>query len=94
MMWRVYIRNSRTFGPIYERIERRPNWVARTALVAAALVVLVPLLVLFIAAIVVGAIVFLTLALIAAVLATVANLFNGLGLRPAGRKNVRVIERP
>lgn len=100
MIWRVYIRQHPKLGPLYTRIERQPSWVARTAFIAAVLVVVIPLLMLFTAALFVGIVLFILFGLIAGVIGVVARLVSF--LTPAqggplessdGRENVRVLHR-
>ncbi len=96
-MWRMYIRQHPTWGPWYQRVERQPGWVTRVAVTAAVLVVVVPLTLLALAAIVVGLVLFITLGLIAQVIAMVRALLTGGSTARApqapeqGRRNVRVI---
>ncbi len=95
--WRVYIRKHPSFGPWYARVERRPGWVAGIAMAAAAVVILVPLLLLTVAAIFVGVVVFVTLGAIVWAVALVRSLIAQVTLgtrgRGDGRQNVRVIRR-
>ncbi len=84
-------------------MERKPGWVAGAALLAATLVVVVPLLVLMIAALFVGVVVFVTLSVVAWFVAVVRGLWRG--VMPGGggggrgwppdqrRRNVRVVTR-
>jgi hypothetical protein len=95
-MFRMYIRQHETLGPWYQKFERQPGWVTKAAIVAAVLVVGIPLLMLTLAAILVGLAVFTVLGLLASGVATIRGLFGG-GGRPMppsgndGRHNVRVI---
>lgn len=94
MSWQEYVRVHPTMGVWYERYRRRPSWVTRGALLAGALVIVVPLVVLTVAAVVIGMGVFFVLS----ALAWVAGLFSGVGATQRtpgddGRQNVRVIQR-
>lgn len=93
MSWHEHIREHPTMGVWYERYRSRPSWVVRGALVAAVLVVVVPLVLLTLAAVIVGMLVFAALSLVA----SIGNLFGGgRDVKPSGddgRRNVRVIQR-
>lgn len=98
-MWRVYIHQHPTLGPWYASVNRRPGWVTRTAVLAAVLVVVVPLLLLALAAVFVGLFVFVTLGLVGQVVAVVSDGWaratsgtQALWGRQ-GRRNVRVVRR-
>ncbi len=81
------------------RVSRQPSWVTKTALVLAMLVVVVPIVLLTLAAVVIGLICFTILGLIASASRFISNLFGG-SLSPPrppkddGRRNVEVIDRP
>jgi len=83
---------------LFERATGRPGWVAKASLIAAGLVVAVPLVLLALAGLIVGIVVFVTLGLIAQIIMSVGLLIDGL-FKPAagsgadGRRNVRVIDR-
>jgi len=84
-------------GPWYAHVNRNPGWVTGIAFFTAVLVVVVPLLLLFAAAMLVGLVVFVTLGLIARIATALRFLWvkatpgsGGLGLNQ-GRRNVRVI---
>ena len=100
MSWQVRFeeeihRRAPGAGVWYTRISRQPGWVTRTALIIAILVVVLPLLLLTLAAVMVGAACLLVLGLVAQVVRFFSNLFGGgLRSRDDGRRNVRVIERP
>lgn len=82
-------------GVWYSRISRQPGWVTKTALIIATLVVVLPLLLLTLAAVVVGLACLLVLGLVARVSRLISGLFGGgIRARDDGRRNVRVIERP
>ena len=94
--WRVYVRGHPQFGPWYQRVESKPGWVWKAAITATLLVIVVPLILLTLAAVLVGVLVFACLGLVAAVM----KLITG-GLSPRdprtpsphdGRQNVRVID--
>lgn len=96
MGWRFYIRQHEVLGPWYARIERRPSWVAQIALIAAALVVVVPIVLLAMAAVVVGLAVFIVLGLVAQLAIMIrlgwARITSaGLDFPNRNRRNVRVI---
>ncbi len=98
MIWKAYIRQHPRFGPWYAQVERQPSWVVKLALVAAVLVIVVPLALLTLAALLVAAAVFTVLALVARGLAVVGSLFDFSEPshptpRGDGRENVRVIQR-
>ena len=93
-MFRIFIQNHPTMGPLYRRFDGSPGWVKRAAIIAAVLVVLVPLVLLTLAAVAVGFIVFVALAALVTVVWALRRFF--VGLRPQaddGRRNVRVIDR-
>jgi len=77
------------------RISRQPGWVTKTALAAAMLVVVVPILLLTLAAVVIGLFCFTLLGLVASAGSFVTGLFDGSHKpRDDGRRNVKVIDRP
>ncbi len=82
-------------NPVYSRWQHglggRPAWVTRAALTAGMLVIVVPLVLLTLAALLVGTLVFAVLSAVAWLIGQ----FSGVGPRSDdGRRNVRVIERP
>lgn len=93
--WKVYVREHPKYGTWYRRVEGRPGWVWKWAIGAALLVIVVPLILITLAAVVVGTVVFVVLGFIASVL----RLFLPSD-RPvktpsnadAGRENVRIID--
>ena len=99
IMWRVYIQRHPTISRWYARMERRPSWVAQAAFLAAVLVVVVPILLLFGAAVAIGLVVFLTLALFVWIVEAVRDIWHRLTSGATGRwssdgrRNVRVIRR-
>ena len=90
-MWRVYIRNHSRLGPWYVRLERQPGWVTKAALLAAVLIVVVPIGLLTLAALVVGVVVFVVLGAVAWLLGAAGRLLGG--RTDSGRVNVRVVHR-
>ena len=96
--WRVYVRDHPQYGRWYQRVEGRPGWVWKSAITAAVLIIIIPLVLLSLAAILVGVLVFLVLGLIASIL----RLFqpgNRSGQPPMsprsaddGRENVRIMD--
>ncbi len=82
-------------GVWYTRISRQPGWVTRTAVFMALLIVVVPVVVLTLAAVFVGLACLLVLGLIARVGRFITGLLGGSAKpRNDGRRNVRVIEKP
>jgi len=96
-MWRVYVQQHEVLGPWYRRFQNQPGWVTKAAIVAAVLVIGVPILVLTLTAILVGLAVFAVLGLAAQGVRAVRQLFRNVG--PAhttpepGRRNVRIVRR-
>lgn len=81
-------------GVWVSRVGQQPGWVAKTALAVTLFVVVVPIVLLTLAAVAVGAVCFLVLGLLARAVALISGLFNGTGRkRDDGRRNVRVIDR-
>lgn len=96
----MYLQQHKTFGPWvhrYDRIQRQPSWVLKLALVAAVLVIVVPLLILTFAAILIGVVVFTIGSLVASGLRVISDLFTRRPTSPVqfddGRRNVRIIRR-
>lgn len=91
-------RDDPRFQAWQHRVGGRPGWVWKSAALAAVLVVVVPLVLLTLAAAVVGLAVFAVMSLVAAIVGGLSNVLGG----PRGkqsdagsyRHNVRVIERP
>lgn len=99
-MWRVYIRKHRTVGPWVQRIESKPGWVWKAALIVAVLVVVVPVVLLTMTALMVGLAMLIVFGAVAWLVSVLTRPFRGGGpvARPPdpeddGRVNVRVIER-
>ena len=95
-MWRVRFENGAEPNSRLRYALSQPGWVTKWALAAAAVVVVVPLAMLALAGLVVGLVVFVTIGLLARVVAIVRTAFGGLwpnSSRRDGRDNVRVIDR-
>ena len=103
-MWRIYVRKyieeHPKAGRWYARVERGPSWAIGPAVGVAALVIVVPLVLLSLAAVAAGLIVFLLLALVGQVFSVIRSIWRGLTgqrdgapLAADGRHNVRVIHR-
>ena len=94
-MWRVHVRNHPTVGPWVLRAERHPGWVWKAALLAMVLTIVVPLLMLTVAALLVGFVAFILFGAVPAVIALLQRIFGIHRPRDAsveqGRVNVRVI---
>ena len=95
-MWRAHFRNHPTLGHWVLRAERHPGWVWKAALVAMVLTIVVPLVLLTVAALAVG---FIVLVLLGAVAAVISLLQRLLGITrqsdsplDQSRVNVRVIQ--
>lgn len=98
-MWQEGLRNHPTMGAWYAKVENRPRWVAKAALAAVVLTVVVPLALLVMAALVVGFVTFLVLGVVAVLVQQVRILFAGgrsvdhsRADGDDGRVNVRVIK--
>jgi hypothetical protein len=83
-------------GIWYTRVSSQPGWVIKTAMGVALLVVVVPVVLLTLAAVFVGVTCLLALSLVAAIVRGVSGLFQPATLKSQddGRRNVRVIHRP
>lgn len=94
-MFRMYIQQHETLGPWYQKVARQPSWVTKAAILAAVLVIGIPLVLIALAALLVALAVFTALSLLVNGLAVLRQLLTGQTLRPpsAGRRNVRVIRR-
>lgn len=88
-MWKLFIQQNRTFGPIYQRMSRHPAWVTRTAITCTLAVIVIPLIVLIMLGLFVGIVVFYVLAAVATVMG-----WFGAGEREndQSRDNVRVVD--
>ncbi len=81
-------------GVWYTRVSRQPGWVTKTALVMALLVVVVPIVLLTLAAVAIGLICLLVLGLVASAGRFISGLFDGsLKRQDDGRRNVQVVDR-
>jgi hypothetical protein len=82
-------------GPsrLYGYAAAQPSWVTRWALIAMVLIVVVPLALLTLAAVLVGFVVFVTLRLVAVVIASVRGAFGQHAPEDEGRENVEVNDR-
>ena len=94
-MWRVRFEKGAGPGQWFNRAAGQPNWVTKWALIAAAVVIVVPLMVLATAGLAVALVVFVTLALIVRIGMIIRTTIDGLwpGRSSDGRRNVRVIDR-
>lgn len=76
------------------RVGQQPGWVTKTALAITLFVVVVPIVLLTLAAVAVGLVCFVILGLVAHAAAFVTGMFNGTRpKRDDGRRNVQVIDR-
>ena len=95
VMWRVYMRNHPTMGPWVQRIEHKPGWVYKLAILSAALTIGVPLALLALAAVLVGMVTFIVFSAIATMVAVIIGWFAGSAsthtVSDNHRVNVRVI---
>ena len=96
--YEAYARQHPRFGTWYTSVRRQPNWAIKAALAAATLVVVVPIVILTLAAVLTGMVVFSFLALVAGGLRSIRSLFDfsepsAPAPRDDGRRNVRVIQR-
>ncbi|MEZ6191729.1 MAG: hypothetical protein R3C45_10630 [Phycisphaerales bacterium] len=81
-------------GVWVSRVSQQPGWVTKTALAITLFVVVVPIVLLTLAAVAVGLICFVILGLVARAAAFFSGLFNGTRRkRDDGRRNVQVIDR-
>ena len=94
-MWKTYVREHPQFGRWYVGVERQPSWVVKAAAIAGVLVIVVPVVLLTLAALVVAGLVFLVGSLLARILRLFGNPMREPVRYPAddGRENVRVIDR-
>ncbi len=94
-MWRVRFDKGTGPGQWFNCAAGQPNWVIKWALIAAVVVIVVPLMLLAMAGLAVGLVVFVALALIVRIAVIIRTAIGGLW--PArssdGRHNVRVIDR-
>lgn len=95
-MWQTDFSTKHGVNRAFEQVTGRPGWVAKASLLAAGLVVVVPLVLLALAGLIVGIVVFVTLGLIAQIILSTGMLLDGLFKGSGGsdgRRNVRVIDR-
>jgi len=97
--WKRRVRDDPRFGGYYRVVADRPSWVTRAAVIAVVLVVVVPLVLLTLAAVLVGAVVFTVLGAAAWLLHRI-RLLTGAVPQPdrsppasteGDRENVRII---
>jgi len=83
-------------GMWYAKVNQQPGWVVKSALAVALLVVVVPIVLLTLAAVLVGVTCLLVLSIVASIVRSFTGLFSPGALRSQddGRRNVRVIHRP
>jgi len=99
MSWHVRFeeevhRRSPGMGVWYTRISRQPGWVTRTAVFIAVLIVVVPVVLLTLAAVLVGLACLVVLGLVARIGRSISGLLGGgWKTRDDGRRNVSVIDR-
>jgi MFS superfamily sulfate permease-like transporter len=92
-MWRVILQQNQTFRTFNAQMSRYPAWVTRTAILCAMAVIVIPVMLLIVAGLLVGVLVFAVLSLVARVM----ELFGGSGGAVGTadeplRRNVQVIE--
>lgn len=92
-MWRIHVTDNSNWTQRVVRISRMPGWVIWPAIVAAAIVVVVPLIAVTLAALVVGMAVFGVLMLLSMLIGFIAAVVDRLDriFRGDGRQNVRII---
>ncbi len=94
-MWKVFVQQSSTFGPIYQRMSKHPSWVSRTAITCTLAIIFVPMIVLILFALLVGVAVFYLLAAVATVMGWFGMNKDSASASHADdvhRENVRVID--
>jgi len=94
-MWRIRLDENADPGRWIRYTAGQPGWVIKWTLIAALVVIVVPLAVLALAGVVVGFVVFVLLALFVRLVAIVRAVIDGVlpSRRRDGRRNVRVIDR-
>jgi len=93
-MWRMQFeqfQHDPRFEAMFGRVPRRPRWVWSIALLAAAVVIVVPLLLLALAGLIVGTIAFFILSFIWWIVSALQSV-TGPRRTDNGRRNVRVID--
>jgi EamA domain-containing membrane protein RarD len=96
--YEAYLRQHPRFGTWYTSARRQPSWAVKAALAAAGIVVVVPVVLLTLAAAITGLVVFGFLALVAGGMRSLGSLFDfsepqAPTPRDDGRRNVRVVQR-
>lgn len=91
-MWKVFIQQNRTFGPLYQRMSRHPSWVTRTAITCTLAVIVLPLITLIMLGLLVGIVTFFILAAIATVLGWFGVNETSEEHSDGVRQNVRVVD--
>ncbi len=97
--WKQRVRDDPRFGGYYRVVADRPSWVTRAAVAAIVLVIVVPVVLLTLAAVLVGLVVFTVLGAVAWGLQRLRELTGAVprptpsppSTREAPRENVRVI---
>ena len=94
-MWRTNLDNDPRSGRWLRYVAAQPNWAAKWSLVAAVLVIVVPLAVLALAGLTVGIVVFVILATIMRLASIVRVAARSVwpGGSDGGRRHVRVVDR-
>jgi len=87
--WKQRVRDDPRFGGYYRVVADRPSWVTRAALMAVVLVVVVPLVLLTLAAVLVGVVVFTVLRLLTGAVPRTTR--QPPQASEPGRENVRII---
>lgn len=95
-MWRIIFSQHPLTAPWYRRLQGRPPWIIKSAVLIALLVLVIPLVVMVMTALIVGFAVFAALTLAAGAAAFLRALVDRLLNGPAadGRRNVRVLDHP
>lgn len=92
MDWKVFVQQDPRLSGMYQRVAGRPAWPARLAVLCAGAVIAIPLILLLLAALLVGMVVYFVGSAIASILPDSAG-EKPQSSRPADdlRENVRVI---
>ncbi|MBH07124.1 MAG: hypothetical protein CMJ20_12470 [Phycisphaeraceae bacterium] len=75
-MWRVYVQNNPTLGPMYAKIQSKPSWVWKIAIATVILIVVIPLGLLVVTAMLIGLMVFFLLGALATLLGSLKRIFR------------------
>ena len=75
-MWRVYVQNNPTLGPMYAKIQSKPSWVWKIAIATVILIVVIPLGLLAVTAMLIGLMVFFLLGALATLLRSLKRIFR------------------